>query len=149
MTRLKVESKKALGSTFADLEITDEIVTPTNPKFPTILALELPNTEQGNTLENVDIGALMYGVQIEVTDNKKQANAKRVMNKVVKIMNFGAFVELWTGYEGLVHISKLDEKRVEKVEDVVNVDDEIIVKVMGFDDKGKIILSRKDALKQE
>ncbi len=69
--------------------------------------------------------------------------------KVVKIMNFGAFVELWPGYEGLVHISKLDEKRVEKVEDVVNVDDEIIVKVMGFDDKGKIILSRKDALKQE
>ena len=67
--------------------------------------------------------------------------------KVVKIMNFGAFVELWPGYEGLVHISKLDEKRVEKVEDVVNVDDEIIVKVMGFDDKGKIILSRKDAIK--
>ena len=67
--------------------------------------------------------------------------------KVVKIMNFGAFVELWPGYEGLVHISKLDEKRVEKVEDVVAVDDEIIVKVMGFDDKGKIILSRKDALK--
>lgn len=86
MTRLKVESKKALGSTFADLEITDEIVTPTNPKFPTILALELPNTEQGNTLENVDIAALMYGVQIEVTDNKKQANAKQVMNEVVKIM---------------------------------------------------------------
>ena len=67
--------------------------------------------------------------------------------KVVKIMNFGAFVELWPGYEGLVHISKLDEKRVEKVEDVVNVDDEIIVKVLGFDDKGKIILSRKDAIK--
>lgn len=86
MTRLKVESEKALGSTFTDLEITDEIVTPTNPKFPTILALELPNTEQGNTLENVDIAALMYGVQIEVTDNKKQANAKRVMNEVVKIM---------------------------------------------------------------
>lgn len=86
MTRLKVESKKALGSTFADLEITDEIVTPTNPKFPTILALELPNTEQGNTLENVDIVALLYGIQIEVTDNKKQANAKIVMNEVVKIM---------------------------------------------------------------
>lgn len=86
MTRLKVESKKALSSTFTDLEITDEIVTPTNPKFPTILALELPNTEQGNILENVDIAALMYGVQIEVTDNKKQANAKSVMNEVVKIM---------------------------------------------------------------
>ena len=69
--------------------------------------------------------------------------------KVVKIMNFGAFVELWPGYEGLVHISKLDDKRVEKVEDIVHEGDEIIVKVMGFDDKGKIILSRKDALKGE
>lgn len=86
MTRLKVESKKALSSTFADLEITDEIVAPTNPKFPTILALELPNTEQGNDLQGIDIVALMYGVQIEVTDNKKQANAKRVMNEVIKIM---------------------------------------------------------------
>lgn len=86
MTRLKVESKKALGSTFANLEITDEIVTPTNPSFPTILGIELPNAEMGNDLQNLDIVALMYGVQIEVTDNKKQANAKRVMNEVIKIM---------------------------------------------------------------
>lgn len=91
MTRLKVESKKALGSTFTDLEVTDEIVTPTNPSFPTILALELPNTEQGNDLVNVDIVALMYGIQIEVTDNKKQANTKQVMNEVIKIMKSMGF----------------------------------------------------------
>lgn len=91
MTRLKVESKKALGSTFTDLEVTDEIVAPTNPSFPTILALELPNTEQGNDLVNVDIVALMYGIQIEVTDNKKQANAKQVMNEVIKIMKSMGF----------------------------------------------------------
>lgn len=91
LTRLKVESKKALGSTFTDLEVTDEIVTPTNPSFPTILAVELPNAEQGNDLVNVDIVALMYGVQIEVTDNKKQANTKRVMNEVIKIMKSMGF----------------------------------------------------------
>ena len=79
----------------------------------------------------------------------KEAKAGEIYPaKVVKLMQFGAFVELWPGYEGLVHISKLDEKRVEKVEDVVNVGDEIIVKCLGFDDKGKVILSRKDALKQ-
>ena len=61
-------------------------------------------------------------------------------------MNFGAFVEIAPGKEGLVHISKLDAKRVEKVEDVVNVGDEIIVKVTEIDDQNRINLSRKDAL---
>ena len=65
---------------------------------------------------------------------------------VVKNMKFGAFVELWPGYEGLVHISNLDFKRVAKVEDVVREGDEIVVKVLGFDEKGKVMLSRKDAL---
>lgn len=66
--------------------------------------------------------------------------------KVVKIMNFGAFVEIAPGKDGLVHISKLDKSRVEKVEDVVSVGDEIVVKVMEIDDQGRINLSRKDAL---
>ncbi len=65
---------------------------------------------------------------------------------VVKNMKFGCFVELWPGYEGLVHISNLDTSRVEKVEDVVREGDEIVVKVIGFDDKGKVMLSRKDAI---
>ncbi len=64
---------------------------------------------------------------------------------VTRIMQFGAFVEILPGKEGLVHISKLDEKRVEKVEDVVNVGDEIKVKVIEIDDKGRINLSKKDA----
>jgi len=68
------------------------------------------------------------------------------MGKVVRIMNFGAFVEFLPGKEGLVHISKLDKKRVEKVEDVVNVGDEILVKVMEVDKQGRINLSRKDAM---
>ncbi|MDD6826869.1 MAG: polyribonucleotide nucleotidyltransferase [Oscillospiraceae bacterium] len=66
--------------------------------------------------------------------------------KVVRIMQFGAFVEIAPGKDGLVHISKLDKSRVEKVEDVVSIGDEIIVKVMEIDNQGRINLSRKDAL---
>ncbi len=65
---------------------------------------------------------------------------------VTRIMTFGAFVEIAPGKEGLVHISKLDEKRVEKVEDVVSVGDEIVVKVVEIDQQGRINLSRKDAI---
>ena len=66
--------------------------------------------------------------------------------KVVRIMNFGAFVEIAPGKDGLVHISKLDMQRVNKVEDVVSIGDEILVKVIEIDDQGRINLSRKDAL---
>ena len=61
-------------------------------------------------------------------------------------MTFGAFVEIAPGKEGLVHISRLDTKRVGKVEDVVNVGDSIVVKVMEIDEKGRLNLSRKDAI---
>ncbi|MBR5223340.1 MAG: polyribonucleotide nucleotidyltransferase [Clostridia bacterium] len=66
--------------------------------------------------------------------------------KVTRLMTFGAFVEIAPGKEGLVHISKLDVKRTEKVEDVVNVGDQVIVKVTEIDDQGRINLSRRDAL---
>lgn len=68
------------------------------------------------------------------------------LGKVVRITTFGAFVEILPGKEGLVHISKLDKKRVEKVEDVVNIGDEILVKVTDIDKQGRINLSRKDAI---
>ena len=64
--------------------------------------------------------------------------------KVVRIMNFGAFVELLPGKDGMIHISKLDNKRVEKVEDVVNIGDEIEVKVNEIDAQGRINLIRND-----
>ena len=70
----------------------------------------------------------------------------RDRGKVVRIMNFGAFVEIAPGKDGMVHISKLENHRVEKVEDVVSIGDEIIVKVMEIDQQGRINLSRKDAL---
>ncbi|MFL0195900.1 polyribonucleotide nucleotidyltransferase [Clostridium sp. WILCCON 0269] len=69
------------------------------------------------------------------------------LGKVTKITNFGAFVEIHQGKEGLVHISKLDFTRVNKVEDIVSVGDEILVKVIEIDSQGRINLSRKDAIK--
>ena len=66
--------------------------------------------------------------------------------KVVKIENFGCFVQLWPGCEGLVHISELAHERVEKVEDVVSLGDEILVKALGEDKKGRQDFSRKAAL---
>ena len=66
--------------------------------------------------------------------------------RVTRLMDFGAFVEIAPGKEGLVHISRLDVKRTEKVTDVVNVDDEVLVKVLEIDDKGRLNLSRRDAL---
>jgi len=71
------------------------------------------------------------------------------MGKVTRLMTFGAFVEFAPGKEGLVHISKLDTKRVAKVEDVVSVGDEILVKVLEVDKQGRINLSRKDAMPAE
>mgnify|MGYP003306417717 CR=1 FL=1 len=67
--------------------------------------------------------------------------------KVVKIEDFGCFVQLWPGCEGLVHVSQLAEERVEKPSDVVKVGDEIIVKSLGYDKRGRLNLSRKEALK--
>ncbi len=66
--------------------------------------------------------------------------------KVTRIMDFGAFVEIAPGKEGLVHISRLDVKRTENVRDVVNEGDIIKVKVLEIDDKGRLNLSRRDAL---
>ena len=66
--------------------------------------------------------------------------------KVVKVEDFGAFVELWPGCEGLVHVSKLAHERVEKASDVVSVGDKIMVVSLGYDNRGRLNLSRKDAL---
>lgn len=71
---------------------------------------------------------------------------KTYTGRVTRLMNFGAFVEILPGKEGLVHISQLSTERVEKVEDVVSVGDEIVVKVTEIDQKGRINLSRKAVL---
>ena len=71
------------------------------------------------------------------------------LGKVTKITTFGAFVEILPSKEGLVHISKLAKERVNKVEDVVSIGDEILVKVTEVDNQGRINLSRKDALEEQ
>ena len=91
--------------------------------------------------ENVD--RALYIVETIAKDPEVGAIYK---GKVTRIMNFGAFVEIAPGKEGLVHISKLENSRVEKVEDVVSVGDEVYVKVTEIDDQGRINLSRKDAM---
>jgi len=66
--------------------------------------------------------------------------------KVVRIMNFGAFIEILPGKEGLLHISKMAKERVEKVEDVMNIGDIVKVKVTEIDSQDRINLSRKELL---
>lgn len=101
---------------------------------------------------------LIYHKDINVINRTKEMiesiireveDGKIYTGKVVKVEAFGCFVELWKGCEGLVHISQLDNKRVEKTEDIVSVGDEILVKALGFDNKGRLNLSRKDALVKE
>lgn len=74
---------------------------------------------------------------------------KIYLGKVTRLMNFGAFVEILPGKEGLCHISQLDEKRVAKVDDIVHEGDTILVKVSEIDDQGRVNLSRKQALREK
>ena len=84
---------------------------------------------------------MIKAVVREVEDGKIYAG------KVVKVEDFGCFVELWPGCEGLVHVSHLANERVEKPSDMVKVGDEIVVKSLGYDKRGRLNLSRKEALK--
>ena len=103
--------------------------------------------DDGNVfISGVDINNARKALQIVNTIANDPEIGAIYRGKVVKLMNFGAFVEIAPGKDGLVHISKLDKQRVEKVEDIVSVGDEIVVKVMEIDNQGRINLSRKDAL---
>lgn len=97
-----------------------------------------PTTEDGKNAQKI-----IEGLTKEVTAGEIY------LGKVVRTTNFGAFVEILPGKEGLVHISKLARERVNKVEDVVKVGDEVLVKVTDIDNQGRINLSRKDALPKE
>lgn len=104
-------------------------------------------SEEGNVfVSGTDLEKANKALQIVNTIANDPEVGAIYRGKVVRIMNFGAFVEIAPGKDGLVHISKLDNSRVEKVEDIVSIGDEIVVKVMEIDQQGRINLSRKDAL---
>ena len=99
---------------------------------------------------------IIYHTDKEIIEKTKQMieeivrepEVGKVYNaKVVKIEEFGCFVQIWPGCEGLVHISALAKEHVKKTEDVVKLGDEIIVKCLGYDKKGRLNFSRKDAVK--
>ena len=103
--------------------------------------------DDGNVfISGIDLENAQKALQIVNTIANDPEIGAIYKGKVVRLMNFGAFVEIAPGKDGLVHISKLDKQRVEKVEDVVSIGDEIVVKVMEIDNQGRINLSRKDAL---
>ena len=95
------------------------------------LFIAAPNTESGEAALKIINGIVKDPEVGEIYDGK-----------VVRIMDFGAFVEFLPGKDGLVHISKLDKARVEKVEDVVNIGDEIKVQIIEIDRQGRINLKR-------
>ena len=127
----------------------------------TKIILESSNVKSVNDKDAVKVDidddgkVIIYHMDKEVIEKTKkmienitkEVETGKIYNaKVVKVEDFGAFVELWPGCEGLVHVSQLDTKRVEKSSDIVSVGDEIIVKSLGYDNKGRLNLSRKEAL---
>ena len=115
--------------------------------------------ESGAKVDIEDDGTIFISAVNAESGNKAKAMIDEIifepeigaiyMGKVTRIMTFGAFVEIAPGCEGLVHISKLANRRVEKVEDVVNVGDSLLVKVMEIDEKGRYNFSHKDAVSTE
>ena len=97
-------------------------------------------------IQAIDINDCKRALQIVETIAKDPEIGAIYKGKVTRIMPFGAFVEIAPGKEGLVHISHLDVKRVDSVESVVQVGDEVIVQVLEIDDQGRINLSRRNAL---
>ena len=127
----------------------------------TKIILEASNVESVSDINAVKVDleddgkVIIYHTDKEVIEKtanmiknivKEVEQDKIYTGKVVKVEEFGCFVELWPGCEGLVHVSQLDTKRVEKPSDMVKVGDEIIVKSLGYDKKGRLNLSRKEAI---
>ncbi|MFC1579289.1 polyribonucleotide nucleotidyltransferase [Thermodesulfobacteriota bacterium] len=103
--------------------------------------------DEGKVVISAPDGERAQEAEKMITTISQDAEVGRLyMGKVVKIMDFGAFVEIFPGTDGLVHISQLEKGRVNKVTDVLNEGDEVLVKVLDIDKNGKISLSRKDAL---
>lgn len=110
-------------------------------------AVKIDISDEGHVvLYHQDIAIIDKALAMIEDIIKEVEIGKIYTGKVVKVEDFGCFVELWPGCEGLVHVSQLDTKRVEKPSDVVKEGDEIVVKATGYDKRGKLNLSRKEVL---
>ena len=127
----------------------------------TKIILEASNVEAVNDKDAVKVDleddgrVIIYHTDRDIIEKTKQMilDASREVEigkiytgKVVKVEDYGCFVNLWENLDGFVHVSQLANERVEKPSDVVSVGDEIMVKAIGFDKRGKLNLSRKEAL---
>ena len=139
METLKIDVDKIKDVIGKGGKVIQEMCAKTNCKID----IEEDGTVYVSAVNAEDIAAAVNTIKTIVEDPEIGAIYK---GRVTRLMAFGAFVEIAPGKEGLVHISKLDTKRVEKVEDVVAVGDELLVKVTEIDQQGRINLSRKDAL---
>lgn len=110
-------------------------------------AVKIDIDDEGRILlYHQDIEVLNKAMKMIEDITREVEEGKIYTAKVVKIIEAGCFVEVWSGCEGFVHISKLAKDRVDKVEDVVKEGDEIVVKFIGTDSKGRLNFSRKDAM---
>ena len=100
------------------------------------------------TIASEDVEKVDKAIQIITTMVKDPIIGDHYLGTVKRVVNFGAFVEISPGKEGMIHISELDFKRTEKVTDVLNVGDKVDVLVKKIDNEGKIGLSRKDYLRK-
>ncbi len=117
-------------------------------KICTECDVKIDINEDGNVfVSGLDMANVKKAIQIVETIANDPEVGAIYKGKVVRLMNFGAFVEIAPGKDGLVHISQLEDRRVERVEDVVEIGDEIVVKVIEIDKQGRINLSRKEALR--
>ena len=110
-------------------------------------AVKIDIDDEGRILlYHQDIEVLNKAMKMIEDITREVEEGKIYTAKVVKVIEAGCFVEVWSGCEGFVHISKLAKDRVDKVEDVVKEGDEIVVKYIGTDSKGRLNFSRKDAM---
>ncbi|MFX0549061.1 polyribonucleotide nucleotidyltransferase [Hathewaya histolytica] len=139
MLTMKVDPEKIRDVIGAGGKTIKKIIAETNVTIDT-------NDDGTIVIMSSDMEAANKAFKIIETITKDVKQGEVYLGKVIKIAAFGAFVEILPNKEGLVHISKLDNKRVNKVEDIVSVGDEILVKVVEIDSQGRINLSRKDAM---
>ncbi len=129
------------------------MLTDKKHKFMAIIPAHNEEAVIGNLIESLNNQSYprelfdIYVIADNCTDRTKEIAREIALNgiyegKVTKIMNFGAFIDIGGGKEGLLHISKISKERVEKIEDVLSVGDRIIVKVLDIDNQGKISLKK-------